>query len=643
MTDHVHTTARRAAAVFVTLLLAAVIPGIGPLGHVGRAHGAEANGLVAYWPLDEGSGNTSADVTGDGSTLNFDTGVGWTSTTAPLHIPDPWALSFAGNTHSYATTSGIATDTNSTLTVAFWMRIDQPAVFNQALFSLPGRLLITYENDDSGPTLAFNFGADTFYVNASAINFIDGRYHHIAVTVSPSLGSVMYVDGVHENDDVGAFQAAGSGVILGDPVQPFQGELDDVRIYDRALTGAQVAGLAAVVPCSAVTGIPVSECNALQALWDNTDPADWTRTDNWFATTTPCDWYGVFCDTDTGHVVGLSLPDNGLVGAFPSGLSGLSHLVVLNLSGNQLSGIISNDLGALSALQTLNLSGNRLSEPIPVTLGLLSALHFLELNDNALSGEIPSQLANLGGLVILNLSDNGLTATDPTLVAFLNSEESDWAATQTVAPSNVSAEQLSPSSIAVSWSPIAYTGDGGYYDVLVQPQSTGVFTSAGHTANKSAKGFTITGLDPGDTYLVSVRTFTPAHGTQPNDILSDASDPVAPSPPVLASYTSNYGPDEYRFLYTDAVYFHRTDLASTQHDAAMFVAYLGGIIESQGRPPGNLGNQPGTGPLAVTTAYDPADTTAIQHAATLFSSDPATIQHVGVDLVAYLLIISGHH
>jgi len=143
MTDHVHTTARRAAAVFVTLLLAAVIPGIGPLGHVGRAHGAEANGLVAYWPLDEGSGNTSADVTGDGSTLNFDTGVGWTSTTAPLHIPDPWALSFAGNTHSYATTSGIATDTNSTLTVAFWMRIDQPAVFNQALFSLPGRLLIT--------------------------------------------------------------------------------------------------------------------------------------------------------------------------------------------------------------------------------------------------------------------------------------------------------------------------------------------------------------------------------------------------------------------------------------------------------------------------------------------------------------------
>jgi hypothetical protein len=28
---------------------------------------------------------------------------------------------------------------------------------------------------------------------------------------------------------------------------------------------------------------------------------------------------------------------------------------------------------------------------------------------------------------------------------------------------------------------------------------------------------------------------------------------------------------------------------------------------------------------------------------TLFSSDPATIQHVGVDLVAYLQIIAGHH
>jgi hypothetical protein len=111
----------------------------------------------------------------------------------------------------------------------------------------------------------------------------------------------------------------------------------------------------------------------------------------------------------------------------------------------------------------------------------------------------------------------------------------------------------------------------------------------------------------------------------------------------MTSYTSNYGPDEYRNFYIDAVLFHRSDLAGTQHDAAMFVAFLGGIVEPQGPPFANLGNQPGAGPLAVTTAYDPADTTAIQHAATLFSSDPASIQHIGVDLVAYLVILSGHH
>jgi hypothetical protein len=179
--------------------------------------------------------------------------------------------------------------------------------------------------------------------------------------------------------------------------------------------------------------------------------------------------------------------------------------------------------------------------------------------------------------------------------------------------------------------------------VLVQPQSTGVLASVGHTANESANGFTITGLDPGDTYLVSVRTFTPAHGTQANDIQSVELDPIAPSPPVFTSYLSRYVPEEYPFLFYDAVFFHRTDLAGTQHDAAMFVAFLGGLTESNGGTFANLGHGAGTGPLAISTAYDPVETATLQHAATLFSSDPATIQHVGVDLVAYLLIIAGHH
>jgi hypothetical protein len=41
--------------------------------------------------------------------------------------------------------------------------------------------------------------------------------------------------------------------------------------------------------------------------------------------------------------------------------------------------------------------------------------------------------------------------------------------------------------------------------------------------------------------------------------------------------------------------------------------------------------------------YTPADAATIQQAATFFGTDPATVQHVGVDLLAYLLIVSGNH
>jgi hypothetical protein len=144
MTDHVHTTARRAAAVLVTLLFAAVIPGIGPFGHIGRAHAAMA----------------------------------------------------------------------------------------------------------------------TIAIFADASSLVAGGWHHVAMTVDPS-PTVAYVDGIERNSIPGGFGQAGHGIQLGDPA--FKGAIDEVRIYNRALTSTQVAPLAEQVPCANVTGIPVSECTALQA------------------------------------------------------------------------------------------------------------------------------------------------------------------------------------------------------------------------------------------------------------------------------------------------------------------------------------------------------------------------------------------
>ena len=67
----------------------------------------------------------------------------------------------------------------------------------------------------------------------------------------------------------------------------------------------------------------------------------------------------------------------------------------------------------------------------------------------------------------------------------------------------------------------------------------------GKTADKTATGLTVSGLTSGASYSFAVRSFTPKHGLQQNDLLSDASDPIAVTltsnrPPVAAndSYTT---------------------------------------------------------------------------------------------------------
>jgi Ca2+-binding RTX toxin-like protein len=109
----------------------------------------------------------------------------------------------------------------------------------------------------------------------------------------------------------------------------------------------------------------------------------------------------------------------------------------------------------------------------------------------------------------------------------------------------VQASIQSPTSVALSWTPIGYAADGGYYEVLSASQPGGPYTSAGKTADKTAAALTVAGLTSGASYSFVVRSFTPKHGRQQNDLLSDASDPIAatltPNRPPLAandSYTT---------------------------------------------------------------------------------------------------------
>ena len=221
----------------------------------------------------------------------------------------------------------------------------------------------------------------------------------------------------------------------------------------------------------------------------------------------------------------LHLHANRLSGGITPQLGNLTNLRGLDLHSNSLSGGIPPQLGSLTNLQFLFLQSNHLSGPIPEELGNLTNLIRLYLNSNKLAGPIPSSLVNLVNLnpptSSLGLHFNALYAIDPNLVAFLDAAESGWAWTQTIAPTQVTATSLDNAVISVSWLPITYTANPGYYKVLISESEGGPYALAGQTTDKTTPAVNVTGLTPGTRYYFVVQTVTNAHASNQNVVESD--------------------------------------------------------------------------------------------------------------------------
>ena len=182
------------------------------------------------------------------------------------------------------------------------------------------------------------------------------------------------------------------------------------------LVGALVLGMPAV---GSGQGTVADDRAALEALYDATNGANWSRNDNWKTDEPLGQWFGV--RTSDGRVVRLELYDNQLSGTIPGEIGNLTSLTGLFLSENQLSGTIPGEIGNLTSLTQLYLTNNQLSGTIPGEIGNLTSLTSLFLNGNQLSGTIPAQLRNLTSLVILRLDDNQLSGTIPGEIGNLTS------------------------------------------------------------------------------------------------------------------------------------------------------------------------------------------------------------------------------
>lgn len=238
-----------------------------------------APGLVAHWPLDEGAGDRVADVspTGlDGTVLS----AGWTS--GPLG----GALEFGGEGLVRAGDEGAVPTAIRGLdqgTIALWLRVDDVRNGDDVPFSLPllhlgppeeaaGEYSVTIYVGHG--TLADPDGRQVYFTALvgegpprlcfdTTESLVLGQWYHYAVAVAPGVHRA-WLDGrevpLHYNAETTpadhAFFASvpetprdilalGYGGLIGVPFGHFHGAIDDVRIYDRVLTTAEVAALVA--------------------------------------------------------------------------------------------------------------------------------------------------------------------------------------------------------------------------------------------------------------------------------------------------------------------------------------------------------------------------------------------------------------
>lgn len=355
------------------------------------------NGLIAYYPFN---GN-ALDASGNGSDGILNGGV--SLVTDRFGNPDA-AYGFDG-TDGHISISSLFNHPEGEVSVTYsaWV---MPNAQGQtgSVFFVGDRLA----NERSSMILA---GGDLAYIgegndfsNNSGV-FYD-EWSHVAVTKSGTLVTT-YVNGVEvSSGNVSAGQNITSiTASIGSTANNdefFNGKIDDVRIYDRPLSAAEIAAL------YSGNGY-ISQRDILMTLYEYTGGDNWNDKTNWGTTESIANWFGV--EASNGVVTYLDVRNNNLNGTIPKelgGLYGLQYLILFNDAG--LFGGIPFELGNLSSLVYMAISLTNVSGEIPISFGNLSNLQTLILSRNNLSGSVPIELTNLSNLHTLSLFQNQLTS-----------------------------------------------------------------------------------------------------------------------------------------------------------------------------------------------------------------------------------------
>lgn len=197
-------------------------------------------GLVAYWPFNEGDGTVVGDASGNGHTGTF------TTTTSPVWTSGKLGSGLvASNLTTGGTTNKVALSnitTGTTYTISAWIYLTSDCVNYGAIMSQDGNEgLYCYQNGGTSNKLDFWYSGvppDHFSSTPLALN----RWYHVAI-VNNAGSATFYLNGVADGT-VSSVPTFNANSIGNDSLSEYlPGKLDEVRLYNRALSASDVYAL----------------------------------------------------------------------------------------------------------------------------------------------------------------------------------------------------------------------------------------------------------------------------------------------------------------------------------------------------------------------------------------------------------------
>jgi hypothetical protein len=195
--------------------------------------------LVAYYKFNEGSGSVAIDSSGNGHTGTLTGGIKWFGGKSNL------AMYFDGATTSADVGKFGFLQGGGSWSVMFWLYSDSVQ---------DNRIVLDVNSDNavSGPrfreltvgALELDYENQGLLVGNQAIH----QWHHVAMTSDFNAAKVgIYYDGVFQSVSTSSFATAfdhflvGNGYTNGMSGTHYQGLVDDLRVYSRALSASEVA------------------------------------------------------------------------------------------------------------------------------------------------------------------------------------------------------------------------------------------------------------------------------------------------------------------------------------------------------------------------------------------------------------------